>query len=308
MSTIVCTLVEGKHFLGVAALFNSLKACGYQGTLVVGYRGEVPAWFSQQSQAIGEGIEIDLIPMTLQGHMANLKPHWMLSIFKTYSNASCVAYVDPDVCFVAPWDLIEDWIGEGVAVAENCSLRLPAGHWRLRAWEAFFKPLGFAYTQPTDIYVNSGFVGVHKEAISLLKRWESLIDSWADSIGGYHITSLPGGNPSDRLSNRYDPFFETDQDLFNCVIRSGEESIHFVGQDGMGFLPGLALMTHALGDKKPWDRRFVLDALNGRKPSYADKTFFQCCDGPIRSYSPLLLMRKRFSLKIACFLRGRGWS
>ena len=44
---LVCTLAEGHYFYGVAALVNSLVRTGFEGTVVIGFRGERPNWLER---------------------------------------------------------------------------------------------------------------------------------------------------------------------------------------------------------------------------------------------------------------------
>src|ERR1700732_1648164 len=46
-ASVVCTLAEGSYFNGVAALTNSLVHAGFEGSVVVGYRGSKPTWLAQ---------------------------------------------------------------------------------------------------------------------------------------------------------------------------------------------------------------------------------------------------------------------
>ena len=59
-----------------------------------------------------------------------------------------------------------------------------------------------------------------------------------------------------------------------------------MGQDGMDFQFGGGgyVMSHAAGGVKPWKKNYVLSALNGIKPSIADKAFWQNASSPINAH------------------------
>src|SRR6185437_1551183 len=51
MQSTVCTVAEGAYHFGVAALCNSLYRHGFRGRVFVFYRGDLPAWASDATDA-----------------------------------------------------------------------------------------------------------------------------------------------------------------------------------------------------------------------------------------------------------------
>jgi hypothetical protein len=69
----------------------------------------------------------------------------------------------------------------------------------------------------------------------------------------------------------------------------------------MGFEPGGFTMYHSVGAPKPWRKAFLRSALQGDRPSNAEKHFLQCAGGPIQPYTPAQLKSLRRSAAIAAF-------
>jgi hypothetical protein len=75
--------------------------------------------------------------------------------------------------------------------------------------------------------------------------------------------------------------------------------LSIIGQDAMDFTPGGFLMSHALDEPKPWQRKFLLSALSGRPPAIAEKAYWQYADFPIRLFTPLRTALARAALRTA---------
>jgi hypothetical protein len=67
----------------------------------------------------------------------------------------------------------------------------------------------------------------------------------------------------------------------------------------MDLVPGGFTMSHALGKPKPWAKKFLVDALNGRGVSMADKNFWKHAKSPIKLYSDHHIRARIFELKMA---------
>ena len=65
----------------------------------------------------------------------------------------------------------------------------------------------------------------------------------------------------------------------------------------MGFKPGAALLPHALGQPKPWKKRFIAESLNGRAPRLIDKVF-------LKNVSPIdfYLSSELFARRLSCLM------
>jgi hypothetical protein len=64
----------------------------------------------------------------------------------------------------------------------------------------------------------------------------------------------------------------------------------------MDFAAGGHLLSHAIGARKPWRGGFFRDALRGRPPGNAQKSFFRFVDSPLRVLPAGQRARLRLSL------------
>jgi hypothetical protein len=80
---VVCTVAEGNYFNGLAALANSLVRAGFEGSIVVGYRGSKPLWADSlkiRDQAsdvyeVTSAVHLRFVELAGTWHLANLKAH-----------------------------------------------------------------------------------------------------------------------------------------------------------------------------------------------------------------------------------------
>src|SRR5271155_6122151 len=80
---VVCTLADGGYFHGLAALTNSLVQAGFEGNIVVGYRGGKPPWLGTlkvKNQAlhvyeVTSVVHLHLVEFAGTWNLANLKAH-----------------------------------------------------------------------------------------------------------------------------------------------------------------------------------------------------------------------------------------
>ena len=108
---VVCTLAERHYFYGVAALVNSLVSAGFEGAVVVGFRGERPKWLERfardpkgDTYAITPSVQLRLIEVPGPWHLNNCKPHFIEDLlFKTYPDADLVYYFDTDMVITHSW-------------------------------------------------------------------------------------------------------------------------------------------------------------------------------------------------------------
>lgn len=307
MRGVICTLAEGRHFLGLAALMNSLRETGFDGELFVGYRGEVPGWLLREVERTEQSPgrpRLRLLRFDERGHMTNLKPDWILRVWAMRPDAERLVYLDPDICVLAPWRLIENWIGRGVAAAQDQQPALPTGHWLFKGWQEAFSPKGYLLRETPREYVNAGFLGVHRDAVGVVERWRDMMRIAAEAFGGLDASNLSRGRKTEQISTPYTSFAQTDQDVLNAVLRCGSEPLSLVGPEGMGFRPGPALMSHAVG-QKPWAKPFIWQAMRGIRPTLADQMFLKFSSGPLRAINTLGLTLLSVRLQVARVLTAR---
>lgn len=294
---IACTLFE-KHFhLGLAILLNSLFHSGFKGKFIAGYRGNLPLWVKelengpQGTWKIGEGFLLELWPIDTDSHFTHFKPSFFLEIFLR-ENPDNLFYFDPDIVLKAPWSFMREWVSYGISVCQDVNNCMPANHPVKLAWKKTAKDMGLAIFRESDFFYNGGYValrGIQKDFFSL---WEKIIKTVWTTEELKHFFA-PG------RESRLNPFCIADQDAFNLALMVTEHSISTVGPDGMDFIHGGSIMSHAIGPLKPWFKNFTLSALQGVPPSKTDKLFWRFAElGPIRPFSSGKLRSKKIDLTI----------
>lgn len=302
MTTAVCTLFEGDYHHGVAALANSLQASGFTGSLFAGYRGPRPAWAASDEVSAG-GVRVHLVPLVETIHFTNFKPQFMRRVFAELAPAAdSVLYLDPDICLTAPWRFVETWLDAGVALCEDVNSPLHENHPRRFDWRKFYARHGVTLRYRGHAYVNGGAVGVTRARLGFLETWERLQALMGDEIGGLDQVKLNGGT-SQRMRDPFFCFNVHDQDALNATLEAcADTPVSVLGREAMGFAPGLRVLPHALGPRKPWRRRYLRDALAGRPPGSADDAFWRHASGPLSAWPSGVLARRRRLMRIARFI------
>lgn len=299
MPSLICTLFEGHYHLGAAALINSLHSHGFRGDFVCGYRGPRPFWASQATK-LAPDIIVHWVEVSTPIHLTNYKPTFMrecLPLMRSGPGAA-LYYMDPDIVVRAPWEVFERWVGNGIALVEDLNASLPEGHpYRLR-WHEFYATKGLAPARPLQRYHNAGFVGLPPAQTAFLQLWESVVKWSAQETG--NLGKLKNALP-------HDLFHSADQDAMNMALELCVLPIHAAGPEGMDFIPGGQLLSHAAGGTKPWRGGFMADALRGRPPGLPQKFFHDYIDSPIRVLPKGLARWRRLELKLAGLI-GRFYS
>jgi hypothetical protein len=293
MPATVCTLFENRYHLGVAVLVNSLARAGYAGEVHAGFRGPLPPWANDATQRDATTWEFPVTPqlrilfirLQTTAHFANYKPDLILqTLAKT--NADAVLYFDPDVVVNTTWRYIEEWLSCGVALCDDVNSPLPENHPRRIGWRRFFRTQGQELRFRGAPYANSGVVGVPRIHSSLLEVWRGMQTAASASLGGPDVVGIGGGR---NLAGAYgfaDCFRQPDQDTLNAALEACPDiPVSFLGRQAMGFDAGTPFFPHATGTKKPWNRRYVREALSGRPPVRVDKIFWSLADSPLHPFS-----------------------
>lgn len=305
----VCTLFEGDYHYGLGALTNSLYRNGYRGPIFAGYRGPLPGWARTGPEESGftelryaEGGVIRFVRVETDRHFTNYKPAFLLDVAeRLVDNANFLFYFDPDIVVDCRWEFFEEWSSAGVAVCEDVNFRMPPNHPIRAAWRRLLEPKGIVFRREVDAYYNAGFIAVRRSDTGFLKRWEELLRV-LPSVG---VDLRRPGVP-----DRSVPFTVYDQDALNITVMTGGEIVSAVGPDGMNFQWGGGgyIMSHAVGQPKPWRKRMLLGALRARPPSRADKGFVKYASHPIRLYSSFRLALLKADLlagaSVGRFIRG----
>jgi hypothetical protein len=70
-----------------------------------------------------------------------------------------------------------------------------------------------------------------------------------------------------------------------------------VGPDGMDFIPGGTIMSHAtVPNIKPWRKKLMLSALLGSAPTITDKLYWKHSGTPIKLYSNAKLIQQNLEI------------
>jgi hypothetical protein len=293
----VCTLFEGHYHFGVGALINSLHRHGFQGKVVVGYRGTIDAGFLRSCRATADlrsclpgGIDLEFRKIPGSWHLTNLKPDLMVDIFVDDSEIDRVFYLDPDIVIRCPWSFFDQWAQYGVALCQELVMgNMPETHPLRRQWADWASRQELGRCRSLSQYFNAGFIGIHRRSLALLNVWQNVMQ--AQQRDGLDMTKLLSGS-------RADMFHIHDQDALNLAAMLSDEPLSVIGPEGMDFVGGGFTMSHAAGGEKPWKKRFLRSALRGVGPTRADRGYWENVESPISLYAPGELRRRRRDLKL----------
>ena len=309
MNSAICTIYEGHYHHGLAALANSLYKNGFRGSLYVGYRGELPTWAKSakinpllnwnegKSLSVVDGLELHFLPVITDFHLANYKPDFMLELWeKTAKLEDAMFYFDPDIVIRCQWGYFENWIEHGVAlVHEIIANDMPESHPLRKDWAKVIDMSNKKIVRTVNSYINSGFCGLLKKNIGFLHDWSDIINvskvNFGFDVKQFELSKYRGYM-----------FYAQDQDAFNIAAMCSEFPISEMGPEAMDFIHGGFTMSHATGRPKPWQKSFVISAMNGMPPSLADKAFWENVGTPIFTFNKSKIKLKNVSIKIASFI------
>ena len=310
MSSVICTLFEGHHHYGVAALTNSLSVQGYRGVVYAAYRGPLPGWAASAQEdptsswsgsrtlEVGTGLKIVFLPFETENHFSNCKSALMLQLWNGLArDATAMFCIDPDVVLTTPWPLVEEWLSCGVTLCEDVNSPVPEHHPIRTAWRRYFGQQGFNLCFKNIIYANAGFVGVSAENRGFLNTWQALMEAMAPAIGGLNNSGFTSEEPS-----LFAPFGNADQDALNAAVEAWDGPVSLVGKEGMALTSGTSLMSHAIGKNKPWQWHPLGQALRGWPPRRADRDYWAVASAPIAAQPASLIKRRQLEIKIASFV------
>ena len=316
MKTVICTLFEGHFHYGVAALINSVFAQGFYGEMYIGYRGEIPFWAKEaisndsvnwsnaKTFNVEENFKVHFLPIDTTDHFTNYKAQFIVKVWEqcvTNPEIRGIIYFDPDIVNKCTWQYYEQWITYGVALVHEIVWNdMPPSHPKRHQWSAVSKALGYSINNVINAQINAGFIGVSADRLGFIKMWGNLIDQAVLNFN-FDRTKL-AQNPANTSL-----FSAGDQDLLNLTAMCTTEDISEFGPEGMDFISGGWLMSHATGSPKPWTKKFILSAFKGKPPSRAEKAYWLNVDGPIKCYNPFEIKTKQISILISSFI-GRFYA
>ncbi len=302
MTSVCLTLYEGDYVWGVGALANSLYRAGFRGTLVVGWRGELPPWLPVELPDSGrwqpaEGFELRFLSLPDEVGVHQLKPWAMLRVFDHIApEADKVFLFDADALVVARWPYFEALVEAGAAlVLDHWFPRVAWQHpWR-RAWAELCREAGYPVREVEDAYI-SAFCGVAREHRALVEAWWRLTETLhreRPEISGQF-------KPGDRMT---DPFHGTDQDLLAAAVMATDVPICTLGPEAFGFTGSPHTMLHPKGRGKPWRGSALMRLLRrGRGPDLYARNFRRYLDAPIEVFPPRRRRRHKLDIAVAGLL------
>ena len=316
MNSVICTLFEGHFHYGVAALINSVFKQGFYGEIFIGYRGESPIWANTaisnddlnwpdaKTFTVSANLKIHFLPIDTTDHFTNYKAQFIVKVWEqcvTDPAFKGIVYFDPDIINKCSWQYYEQWITYGVALVHEIVWNdMPPTHPKRHQWASVSNKLGYKVNHIINAQINAGFIGVSAGRIGFIKMWDRLIDQAVLNFN-FDRTKL-AQNPGNTGI-----FSAGDQDLLNLTAMCTTEDISEFGPEGMDFISGGWLMSHATGSPKPWNKKFILSALNGKPPTRAEKAYWENVDGPIKCYPAFKVKSKRISILLSSFI-GRFYA
>jgi len=314
MHSVICTLFEGNYHFGVASLTNSLFANGFRGDVFIGIKGVLPFWANSAKTDNNinwdgaklyspiDGVNMYFLPLNTKDHLTNYKAEFMLQLWDgPAKNAKGMFYFDPDITIKCNWEFFESWITMGVCLVNEIVWNdMPDTHPKRMMWRKVAKKAGYPILNNLSSNINAGFIGVSKENMVFLKILKNFID-----VSKEHFSF--NSELFFQSNNDYGMFKVGDQDLLNLTAMCSSAPLSIVGPEGMDFIGGGWIMSHAVGSPKPWNKNFLLSSLNGIKPSLAEKEFWKNCNYPIKTKSNFKINIKKSAIKSSSFI-GRFYS
>lgn len=301
-----CTLFEGHYHYGVAALINSLYTNGYRGNFYTGYRGTLPAWANTAYENaelnwvgsttlnIKPDLNVHFLPVTIDYDLTNYKPAFLLAL-KNY-NSKGFFYFDPDIVIKCKWEFFERWIKYGVAVVQEIvGNRLSPLHPKRMQWAEFIHRIGKDVKRPLSNYFNGGFCGVSKDNLEFLYIWKDIIEKGIE-------LNIIDANYFYKQLDQTSAFPVGDQDALNAATMCCTSPVSDFGPEGMDFIPGGWLMSHANIRPKPWQVNFLRKALSGKKISQPEKNYWANTNTVIVTCPDYKISIKKFFIKLGSFL------
>jgi hypothetical protein len=136
--------------------------------------------------------------------------------------------------------------------------------------------------------MNSGCVGLSRENADFARIWQDLMYGLEAENIDMSVIKFEGGLVE---------FAKMDQDVLNVTVMATQTPLALLGREAMGVYPrNGAILPHAMFDKKPWVRPYLLDALRGIPPGRAHLAFWDFVSGPIHPFGRWTLRRKRLTL------------
>jgi hypothetical protein len=266
------TLCEPNYIVGAAALFNSLVAGGFQGTFIVGLKGEPSGWLAPLPTDLPAGVRVRVVPAPQDRHLTHGKALFGRRILDELEpTCAGVVYFDPDVVAKASWREIVQ------RVTATCSVcadeNAPPWAEKLEPWSRFARECTGRDTAMEGPCCNGGFVGVARAHRAVLDLWEELLLTCIRRGFDPRAFVWEGDRPL--------PFFFVDQDMLNLAIRLAGVPVWIGGPETMDFAAGGHWVSHAISTPKPWDRWYLPRALAGRTIRRCDLAFWQHVATPI---------------------------
>jgi hypothetical protein len=295
MQSAVCTVAEGAYHFGVAALCNSLYRNGFRGRTFVFYRGDLPGWAGDATDAgpwrelvVADDFAVCFVLADGAWHLANGKPAFLRRVFdELLPTTDAVFYFDSDIVIECPWRFYEEWVGYGLALVQDMwDPYMYPTHIYKRRWRAQAERLGYNCRDVAG-YFNSGFLGVRREDSEFLAVWDAIMQA---------IPVCGGDMRRIKLNDHTHPFNKMDQDAMNAAVLATTLEIANGSQEMMEIFPWAQIMSHAINFQKPWRRRYLWDALQGFPPGRPHLAYWRNVAGPIEPYSPAELKLKRIDV------------
>src|SRR5262249_13355733 len=148
------------------------------------------------------------------------------------------------------------------------------------------------FKNTTDVYVNSGFVGIAREHRDFLATWQKILQ-----IMQPRIPNLAAAHNAGRTY----PFWRWEQDGLNIAMACMDTPISLINREGMDFAGrGCGCyLAHWSGRPNPWSTQLTARALQGYPPKERDRMYLHHTRSPINVYSPWQRWLKRLDLNCA---------